>query len=782
MAVRPEPSNVLLAAEVLQREDPKRMRLRLISGLPLLTATLLLIGCARTPQQREQKFVEIGKRQLLKKDYARASLEFRLAIQAAPDDAEPYYQLGMVQSAAGNPSQAVSCLRKAVELNPRHVAAQLKLAALLSSLNNQGALEDAQKHAQAAAAAAPANLDALNTLALTDLRLGKLDETTAPLEQALQLLPGGLESSALLMRARLARGDTKGAEAALQDCLRKLPQSAPAALVMGRFYLVTHRDRKAEAQFRRAIQLDPQYGQAWMDLGMLLFHGNRRAEAQPVFRQLAALPGKTYRPVYALYLLETGQRDAAIVELERLSRLDPADRAARTRLVKMYMIAGRRSDAQRLLAQAIARNTRDADALLQRSEMSIEAAQYQAAQNDLNLVIRYRPDSAEAHLILARLHHAQHAPLAERQELAEALQLNPALLSVRLDLARLLIASKASQAALEILQEAPDAQKHTLPVIIESNWALLDLGRYADARQGVAEGLSLSPAPGLLLQDALLKTEAKEYAAARRTLEGLLRQSPEDLRVLTAIVQLYSRQNHKAAALHAVREHAARHPDSAPIQNYLGELLLADRESAAARSAFRSALAADPHFRPAQLALARLDVTEGRLDSAGRTLSALLAADPNDPELWLYTGWLENARKDYPRALADFRKVVDAEPANVVALNNLAYLLASQTEQLDEALKYAQQVKELAPDDKSVDDTIGWIMYRKGLYRSAVPYLEKAAQDQSDPAIHFHLGMAYWKLGDKRGEANLRAALKDAPDLPEAKMARQLLNAGSASR
>jgi tetratricopeptide (TPR) repeat protein len=125
--------------------------------------------------------------------------------------------------------------------------------------------------------------------------------------------------------------------------------------------------------------------------------------------------------------------------------------------------------------------------------------------------------------------------------------------------------------------------------------------------------------------------------------------------------------------------------------------------------------------------------------------------------------------------------VVDADPTNVVALNNLAYLLVSETDQFDEALKYAQQVKEIAPDDKGVDDTIGWIMYRKGLYRAAVQYLEKAAQDQADPVIHYHLGMAYLKVGDKRGEPTLRAALKKAPELPEAKMAEQLLSARTQS-
>jgi tetratricopeptide (TPR) repeat protein len=108
-------------------------------------------------------------------------------------------------------------------------------------------------------------------------------------------------------------------------------------------------------------------------------------------------------------------------------------------------------------------------------------------------------------------------------------------------------------------------------------------------------------------------------------------------------------------------------------------------------------------------------------------------------------------------------------------LNNLAYLLGSQDGHFDEALKYAQQVKELAPDNKGVDDTIGWIMFRKGLYRSAVKYLESAAAGQADPVVRYHLGMAYVKMGDKRGEPTLRAALRTAPHLPEARMAEQLL-------
>jgi tetratricopeptide (TPR) repeat protein len=740
---------------------------------------LVFAACSRSPQQREARFMELGKKLLAKKDYARAGLEFRNAIQAAPADAEPYYQLGLTYLGADNRNLAMGCFRKATELNPKHAAAQLKLADLLTTVNDRAMVADAEKRARAVSTEFPNDVDALNTLAMTELRLGKPEDAAGHLEQALERLPGGLESSALLMRARLSQGDVKGAEEALQQCFRKSPQSAEVALVMGRFYLVTHRPQQAEEQLRRAIRIDPKYGAALLDLGMTLFHAGRKDEAGPVFKQVAALPAKSYKPVYAIFLLETGQRDAAIAELERLAKQDPGDRTARTRLVKMYLTVGRRADAERLLAGVIAKNPKDADALLQRSELSMDAGKYQDAQNDLNLVLRYRPESAEPHVLLARLDEALGRTLNQRQELAEALRLDPALMAARLGLARLLIASKGATAALEILHQAPDSQKRAVPLIVQSNWALMDLGRRDEARKGVAEGLQLARTPELLLQDALLKMDGKDYQGARTSLDSVLKQNPEDVRALRALVQLYGLQNQRAAALRTMREYAARRPNSAPVQNFLGELLLADGQPADARAAFTAAKTADPGFRPAQLALARLDVSEGKLESAHRALADLLAGNRNDPELWLYMGWLENMEKDYPQALAYFRKVVDADPANVVALNNLAYLLASQTGQFDEALKYAQQVKEIAPDNKGVDDTIGWIMYRKGLYRSAVKYLESAAEGQADPVIRYHLGMAYLKLGDKRGEATLRAALKNAPDLPEARMAKQLL--GNAS-
>lgn len=54
--------------------------------------------------------------------------------------------------------------------------------------------------------------------------------------------------------------------------------------------------------------------------------------------------------------------------------------------------------------------------------------------------------------------------------------------------------------------------------------------------------------------------------------------------------------------------------------------------------------------------------------------------------------------------------------SNLFALNNLAYALA--LDDPDEALKFAEKAVEIAPDEPTVQDTLGWVCYRKGMYLS----------------------------------------------------------------
>jgi tetratricopeptide (TPR) repeat protein len=121
-------------------------------------------------------------------------------------------------------------------------------------------------------------------------------------------------------------------------------------------------------------------------------------------------------------------------------------------------------------------------------------------------------------------------------------------------------------------------------------------------------------------------------------------------------------------------------------------------------------------------------------------------------------------------AIAKYRSLLDVDPSNIFALNNLAYLLAP--EHPEEALKLAQAAVELAPDDPDVQGTIGWVYYRMQNYTRAVQYLERAVAKNPTPQRKYRLAMSCLKAGEQsRGREILAAALKTDPNLPNSEKA-----------
>jgi Tfp pilus assembly protein PilF len=71
------------------------------------------------------------------------------------------------------------------------------------------------------------------------------------------------------------------------------------------------------------------------------------------------------------------------------------------------------------------------------------------------------------------------------------------------------------------------------------------------------------------------------------------------------------------------------------------------------------------------------------------------------------------------------------------------------------------------PEDPRVDDTIGWIHYKKELPALAIKSFEEAIKKQPNYAdAHYHLGMTYVKLADRtKARESLDRALKLDPKI-----------------
>jgi tetratricopeptide (TPR) repeat protein len=72
---------------------------------------------------------------------------------------------------------------------------------------------------------------------------------------------------------------------------------------------------------------------------------------------------------------------------------------------------------------------------------------------------------------------------------------------------------------------------------------------------------------------------------------------------------------------------------------------------------------------------------------------------------------------------------------------------------------------------------LGWIYYKKQVYLRAISLFKDALEKLPDnPTVHYHLGMAYYKKGDKKlAKEELKASLRISKDFPGSEEARRVL-------
>jgi Tfp pilus assembly protein PilF len=103
---------------------------------------------------------------------------------------------------------------------------------------------------------------------------------------------------------------------------------------------------------------------------------------------------------------------------------------------------------------------------------------------------------------------------------------------------------------------------------------------------------------------------------------------------------------------------------------------------------------------------------------------------------------------DLPTAEEWLEQVLDEDPDNTSAQNDLGYLWADQNKRLTRAAKMIRNALASDPTNAAYLDSLGWVLYRQGAYDDAVVELAKAvkADDTPDATILDHLGDAYLKV------------------------------------
>jgi uncharacterized protein (TIGR03790 family) len=163
---------------------------------------------------------------------------------------------------------------------------------------------------------------------------------------------------------------------------------------------------------------------------------------------------------------------------------------------------------------------------------------------------------------------------------------------------------------------------------------------------------------------------------------------------------------------------------------------------------------------PAEAAklMLRAEARRTRDDKVGmrQALEQATAVDPRLIAAQTMLAGLYEELGDYDHAIERYRSVLNVNPSDPVALNNLAYGLAVHKSAPAEALPFAQKAYIAAKRNALIADTLGWVYHLLGHYVDAEKYLVEAAKMAPDHAeIQLHLAHVYAALG--RTDAALAA-------------------------
>jgi tetratricopeptide (TPR) repeat protein len=167
-------------------------------------------------------------------------------------------------------------------------------------------------------------------------------------------------------------------------------------------------------------------------------------------------------------------------------------------------------------------------------------------------------------------------------------------------------------------------------------------------------------------------------------------------------------------------------------------------------------------------------------DAYGRGLGLATAAGHN-ADLWrlqlLRASALEQAGR-WPETKQALQAGLANAPDQPLLLNFLGYAKLERNEDVESAEAMIRKASDLAPDDASITDSLGWAEFKRGKVDDAITTLQRAAEKDPDQAeIQEHLGDALFKSG-RRYEARFawNAALVTAEDEMAARVKAKLVS------
>lgn len=757
--------------------------------LALLIWAVIAIGGCSSPEERAQNHYERGMQLLAKNEYAKAAIEFKNALQNKKEHLGAWRGLAQIEERNGDWTSVGQILRKIVELDPNDLDAHLRLGRYYVLFND---LDEALKQVDAAEKLNARDASVLALRAAVQLKLNDPKGAVAAAERSLEIRPGNTEALVVMAAERSSQNDFEGAlkilKTATEDrggqlgiqlfkmrlyeqmgnqeqvevLLRKLvslyPKEAGFRRQLVRYYVAQKRLDDAEKEVRAIAKEDPANIEIGLDVVRFLstFRGADAARKELDARIAAGKNVFQYRMTLADLLLAQGKTDEGTQLLEQLVADAASDAdvlAARIKLADTHLKSGKLKPAEALIATILSKDARNGAALRLRATVHMERGQYDDATADLRQALSDQPRSTELMQLQALVYERNgEIELADRQytDALRASNSDPAVgLNYVAFLRRRGNVARAEDILVDLLNHAPRNVRVLTSLaqtrLARQDWSgaqeIADRLRKVSDNQGAADQILAAALSGQQKYDESVGILQNAYAA----LPG----SPRPMYALVNTLMRAGKMDRAKAFVQTVLE---KDPTNIDAMVLMASIQLANNEQDKALGTLQAAIKQNPKRIASYRALANLHLQRGESDEAVKIVQAGLSVQPENPTLRLVLAMVLERKGDYEAAINEYEDLHKQRSGSMIIANNLASLLSdhrSDKESLDKAYTLAVSLrKSEVPQFK---DTLGWVHYRRGEFKDAVPLLEEAVSQLPEIALaRYHLGMTYAAMGEPK--------------------------------
>jgi len=748
-------------------------------GLACVVLLILAAGaasCSEDPETAKRRYLEEGNSYMEGKKYSEAILSYRNAIRLDEMFGEARLKLAEAYLSAGDTQNGLRESVRAADLMPENVDVQLR-AGLLLLLAKQ--YPDARTRALAALAKEPQNPRGLVLLGNALAGLKDLDAAVEQVEEAIDSDPQLTLSYVNLGSLQLARGDRDAAEDAFRRAVAAAPGSAQAHAALANFLWAAGERTEAEKEFKAALAIEPTSPAVNRAMAAFYTIENRGQEAEPYLKSYAQQSGTVdARLLLADYYLRGQRVPEATTILSSLTGEPAGFVPATLRLATVDFFGGRRPEAHKRLEGLLQREPRNESALGAKARFLLVERKGEEALAVAHNIVEINPRSVNGQYLRGLALEATGAPDEAIKAFREALATAPSSVPIQAKLADLLLSRGDVKAALSLSEQVVKAQPRSGDARFLRAKALLRSGDLTNAERELLALSKAAPASAEIhTWMGMLYETKRDVRSARRSFTRALELQPGSDVALAGLVSADLAEKNPTSALARIQTQLAKNPNDARLVMMSGMAYMAVRDWSNAETAYRKLLDLDANNLDAYSRLGAIYLAQNRLDEAKRSFEEM-AQRPGAPvaaETMLGTILVRQNRHDEARK--HFERAVQLNPRAAVAANNLAWDYATNGGNLDTALQLAQTAKAELPDNASVTDTLGWVYYQKGLSGLAVSTLKEAvSQGASNANIHYHLGLAYLKNGNKaEARSTLEQVLKLNPAFPAAADVRRAL-------